>query len=122
MDTRTGVVPPKRDDISELDKARNKIRGSLKQLSNLVHAATKPVPSGTGDGSELPEEDRNALVEKIEGDLADLTHMNITDIKTLIDVTYTKIAGELTDDKDYLMEGLIRVQLNIHIYHSITDA
>lgn len=108
MDTRTGVVPPKRDDISELDKARNKIRGSLKQLSNLVHAATKPVPSGTGDGSELPEEDRNALVEKIEGDLADLTHMNITDIKTLIDVTYTKIAGELTDDKDYLMEGLIR--------------
>jgi hypothetical protein len=108
MDTRSGTTPPKRDDISELDKARAKVHGSLKQLSNFVHAATKPVPNGTGDGSDLNTEDKNALIAKIEGDLADLTHMNITDIKTLIDIQHKKLTGELTDDKSYLMEGLIR--------------
>jgi len=109
MDTRTGAAPPKRDDISELDKARAKIRDSLKQIGGLVHAVARPAPSGTSDGSELHPEEKNAVLKKIEGDLADLTHMNIKDIQTLINVQYQKLTGELTDDKDYLMEGIIRV-------------
>ena len=108
MDTRTGTAPPERDDISELDKARAKIRGSLKQIGGLVHAVARPVPTGTSDGSQLNPEQKNAIIKKVEDDLATITHMNVTDIKTLIDIQYKKMTGELTDDKEYLMEGLIR--------------
>ncbi|KAF2708502.1 heme peroxidase [Pleomassaria siparia CBS 279.74] len=108
VDIRTGVEPPRPEELSELDKLRGKIGGPFKQVAGLFGAALAPVPTETGDGTKLEPEEKNALYKKIEGDLADLSHLGITDVKTLIEIQKQKMSGEPTDDKTYLMEGLIR--------------
>jgi linoleate 8R-lipoxygenase / 9,12-octadecadienoate 8-hydroperoxide 8R-isomerase len=114
MDTRTGQEPPRPASLSELDALRNKIGDSFKQAAGLISHIRKPIPHGTGNGTDLDEEgERWNLIRKIEGDLADLSHLSIRDIKTLIEIQHQKMTGEPTDDKTYLMEGLIRVRLEI---------
>lgn len=113
MDTRTGPEPPKPDQLSELDRWRSKLGSSFKQASALISHIAKPVPHGTGDGSDLDPKERNALIRKLEGDIADLSNLDITDIKGLIEVQKAKMTGEMTDDKTYLMENIIRVILAI---------
>ncbi|PSN61193.1 heme peroxidase [Corynespora cassiicola Philippines] len=108
IDTRTGPMPPLQDDLSELDKLRKALGGPFKQLSSLVSAATAPVPDQTGDGSQLTPDAKNALYERIEGDLRDITNLKVADVKTLVQIMTEKLTGQLQDDKDYLMEGLIR--------------
>lgn len=114
MDTRTGQEPPRPASLSELDALRNKIGDSFKQAAELISHIRKPIPHGTGNGTDLDEEgERWNLIRKIEGDLADLSHLSIRDIKTLIEIQHKKMTGEPTNDKTYLMEGLIRVRLEI---------
>ncbi|KAF2792478.1 hypothetical protein K505DRAFT_246585 [Melanomma pulvis-pyrius CBS 109.77] len=108
MDVRTGATPPKPEELSELDKIRSKIGVPFKQVAALFNAALAPVPTETGDGTKLKPEEKNALYKKIEGDLSDLSLLRISDVKTLIDIQKMKMSGEPTDDKTYLMEGLIR--------------
>ena len=114
MDTRTGQEPPRPASLSELDALRNKIGDSFKQAAELIGHIRKPIPHGTGNGTDLDKEgEKWNLIRKIEGDLADLSHLSIRDIKTLIEIQHIKMTGEPTDDKTYLMEGLIRVRLEI---------
>ncbi|KAF2689680.1 heme peroxidase [Lentithecium fluviatile CBS 122367] len=108
VDTRTGTTPPRPDDLSELDKLRKKLGGSFKLLGSLAGASLAAVPDQTGDGSKLSPEDRNALYKRIEGDLQDMTHLGVSDVKTLIELAAAKLSGEPVDDKTYLMEGMIR--------------
>ncbi|KAF2808683.1 heme peroxidase [Mytilinidion resinicola] len=107
MDMRTGVTPPKPEELSELDALRNKIGSSFRTAAGLVNAVARPVPHGTGDGSNLPEEPSGSLLHTIESTLSDISRLSIPDIKTLIDIQQTKMSGELLDDKTYQMEGLI---------------
>jgi hypothetical protein len=109
MDVRTGAIPPRPEELSELDLLRTKIGDSFKKAAGLVNAVAKPVPRGTGNGSDLTEEQNNSLLKNIEGTLADITHLSIPNIKTLIDIQKTKMTGELLDDKTYQMEGLVHV-------------
>ncbi|KAF2190854.1 heme peroxidase [Zopfia rhizophila CBS 207.26] len=110
VDTRTGTTPPKPDDLSELDKFRNAIGGPFKQFASLFSAVTRPVPHGTGDGSELKPEEEDSWVKEA---LEDLSHLGISDVNTLMKIVTQKMGGKmtgaLTDDKDYLMEGMIKV-------------
>ncbi|KAF2866163.1 hypothetical protein BDV95DRAFT_612030 [Massariosphaeria phaeospora] len=108
VDSRTGPAPPKLDERSELDKLRKTIGGPFKSLAGLISAAAAPVPDQTGDGSRLQPEEKNALYKKVEGDLQDMSYLGITDVKTLIEIHKHKMSGALTNDKTYLMEGLIR--------------
>ncbi|KAF2256765.1 hypothetical protein BU26DRAFT_599398 [Trematosphaeria pertusa] len=108
VDTRTGITPPRADDVSELDKLRKELSAPFKSFAKLLGAAKAPVPDDTGDGSKLPPEEKSALYKKIEGDLRDLPNLDISDIKTLIEIQAKKMSGEAIDDKTYLMEGLIR--------------
>ncbi|OCL12571.1 heme peroxidase [Glonium stellatum] len=113
MDTRTGQEPPRPAPQSELDALRNKISDSFKQAAGLFSHIRRPVPHGTGNGTYSDEGEKFHLIRKIEGDLADLSHLNISNIKTLIDIQHNKMTGEPTDDKTYLMEGLIRVAASL---------
>lgn len=113
VDTRTGTTPPK-EELSELDKIQKKVGGFFKPLTGLLNAVTRPVPDETGDGSELTPEDKNALYKRIEADLADMTHLRITDVKTLLSIVQNKLSGEPLDDKTYLMEGLISTASKLH--------
>ena len=108
VDTRTGPTPPGPDDLSELDKLRKTLGGPFKLLGSLAGASMAAVPDQTGDGSKLSPEDKSALYKRIEGDLQDMSHLGVSDVKTLIDIAGAKLSGEPVDDKTYLMEGMIR--------------
>ncbi|PVI05849.1 hypothetical protein DM02DRAFT_53467 [Periconia macrospinosa] len=108
VDTRTGIPPPRPDDLSELDKVRKALKHSLKSLGRVIGASHAPVPDDTGDGSRLSPEEKNALYKRIEGDLRDMSHLGVSNVQTLIAIEAQKLAGEPMDDKKYLMEGLIR--------------
>jgi len=97
---------------SEIEKFRAKVENGFSQLSQLVAAIRAPVPTETGDGSELPKPDPPELIQKINETLSDLQHLRITDIDTLIKVNSEAKSGEPQDDKQYLMERLIEVSLS----------
>ncbi|KAF2497886.1 hypothetical protein BU16DRAFT_548887 [Lophium mytilinum] len=113
MDVRTGVTPPKPEELSELDSLRNKIGNSFQAAAGLVNAIAKPVPQGTGDGSYLPTEPSASLLHKIEGTLSDISHLSIPDIKTLIDIQKSSMSGALINDKTYQMEGLVHAAADL---------
>jgi linoleate 8R-lipoxygenase/9,12-octadecadienoate 8-hydroperoxide 8R-isomerase len=108
VDTRTGATPPRPDDLSELDKLRKALGGPFRLLGSLAGASLAAVPDQTGDGSKLSPDDKNALYKRIEGDLQDMAHLGVSDVKTLTELFSTKMSGEPVDDKTYLMEGMIR--------------
>jgi linoleate 8R-lipoxygenase/9,12-octadecadienoate 8-hydroperoxide 8R-isomerase len=98
------TVPP-----SEIEKIRAKIGIEFQRAAELISASRKPLPDQTGDGSYLDlTPDTPEIIKKVEGTLNDLTHLGITDIGTLLEVQSKQKSGALWDDKDYLMEKLIR--------------
>jgi hypothetical protein len=108
VDTRTGAEPPKPADPSELSIMRNAIGGSFKAAAALIGAAAAPLPDQTGDGSKIAAEEKASLYKKIEGGLRDMSHLGIENIQSLMEIQKEKMLGGYTDDKTYLMEGLIR--------------
>lgn len=109
VDTRKGVEPPAPDQLSELSKLRNMVGGSFQKAASLIGAAAAPVPNQTGDGSKITPEEKETLYKKIEGGLRDMSYLGIDNVQTLLSVQKEKLMGGLTDDKTYLMEGLIKV-------------
>ncbi|KAF1951021.1 hypothetical protein CC80DRAFT_575965 [Byssothecium circinans] len=109
VDTRTGIPAPRFEQHSELDKVRKAVKKSLRSLAGVVGASLSTVSDDTGDGSRLSPEEKNALRARIEADLKDMSHIGVSDLKSLAKIQAEKLAGEPTDDKEYLMEGLIRV-------------
>jgi hypothetical protein len=112
VDTRTGVPPPKPLEPSELDQLRNSIGSRFKSFAALLGAASAPVPD-TGDGSKIEPEEDTSLYKKIEGTLRDMSHLRIENFQTLLEAQKKKMTGELTDDKTYFMEGLVKVAANL---------
>jgi linoleate 8R-lipoxygenase / 9,12-octadecadienoate 8-hydroperoxide 8R-isomerase len=106
-----GVIMPQSEPVkpSEIDHVRGKLHRGFRQIASLVNAAEKPQPTETGDGTYLRDVDDNPeLVQKIESGLKTLSHLGITDVKTLIQVQDKKVTGTPWDDKEYLMEQLIK--------------
>ncbi|KAF1830459.1 heme peroxidase [Decorospora gaudefroyi] len=108
VDTRTGSEPPRPASPSELSKLRNAIGGHFKAAASLLEAAAAPVPDQTGDGSKIAPEEKASMYKKIEGGLRDMSHLQVENIHSLLEIQKEKMLGGLTDDKTYLMEGLIR--------------
>jgi hypothetical protein len=107
VDTRTGNPLPKAAEPSELTKLRNALGGPFKKMAGLVGAAAAPVPD-TGDGSKIAPENDPSILKKIADGLGDLSYLGADNLKTLLEIQKEKMTGEFTDDKTYLMEGLIR--------------
>ncbi|KAH6618562.1 heme peroxidase [Boeremia exigua] len=107
VDTRTGKPLPKAAEPSELTKLRNALGGPFKKMAGIVGAAAAPVPN-TGDGSKIAPEDDPSILKKIADGLGDLTYLDANNAKTLLEIQKEKMMGGYTDDKTYLMEGLIR--------------
>lgn len=108
VDTRTGKPLPKGAEPSELTKLRHALGGPFKKMAGLVGAAAAPVPDQTGDGSKIAPEDDPAVLKKIADGLSDLSYLGADNLKTLLEIQKDKMMGGYTDDKTYLMEGLIR--------------
>ena len=82
---------------------KQQVEDKVSQISQVIHAALRPLPKQTGDGSYLPE-DKTEL-----GIFSDLKHLGIRDIETLIDLVRSGASKALTNDKDLLMERIIKV-------------
>lgn len=108
VDTRTGAAPPKPADPFELKKIRELLEGPFVDFAAFIGAAAAPVPNQTGDGSQLTPAKEKTLFNKAEGQLKDIADLGIDNIKTLLEVQHEKMTGGPTDDKKYLMEGLIQ--------------
>lgn len=80
----------------------------FKQYAQVIHAAQRPLPNQTGDGSYI--------VDKMPSGLfADLKSVGFKDVATLMDVMKNKASGELQDDKTYVMERVIQVSRNCFV-------
>lgn len=78
-------------------------QGLLEQFAQLVHASRRPLPTQSGDGAYLEH-------EVSSGVFADLRSLGFKDVKTLMEVMTSK-KGTLQDDKTYIMERVIQVNL-----------
>src|SRR5690242_5871381 len=107
VDTRTGEPLPAPAEPSELTKLRNALGGPFKRMAALVGAAAAPVPD-TGDGSKIIPENDPTILKKIADGLHDLSFLRADNAKTLLEIQKEKMMGGYTNDKEYLMEGLIR--------------
>ncbi|KAF3048232.1 hypothetical protein E8E12_011394 [Didymella heteroderae] len=107
IDTRTGKPLPKAAEPSELTKLRNALGNPFKKMAGVIGAAAAPVPD-TGDGSKIAPEDDPTILKKIADGLGDLSYLGVDNVKTLLEIQKDKMLGGYTDDKTYLMEGLIR--------------
>ncbi|EAU35794.1 hypothetical protein ATEG_03992 [Aspergillus terreus NIH2624] len=75
---------------------------AISQLEKVATASLRPLPTETGDGSYVAESTATGLVQ-------DLPHVDLGDLKTLLDVTKNAATGEPIDDKGYVMERLIQL-------------
>jgi cytochrome P450 len=80
----------------------------MKSFAAVLEASEAPVPEQIGDGSKIAPEEDTSLFTKAERTLRDMSHLGIENVQTLLQMQKEKMTGELTDDKTYLMEGLIR--------------
>ena len=95
---------------SELDVVRERVDGTIKCLADLFSAAAKPLPTQSGNGQYL-EPDPPDLLERIQNDIQNLSHLGVRDVSTLLQVQKNNLGGTLTDDKHYLLEGLLNVSI-----------
>ncbi|KAI1960198.1 hypothetical protein LOZ58_003917 [Ophidiomyces ophidiicola] len=82
---------------------RPEIDSTFKQYSQLIHAARRPLPKQSGDGSYL------ASPKETSSLLKDLMSIGPRGIGTLLTVRKNKKSGDLVDDKTYIMERVIQL-------------
>lgn len=80
----------------------NGLAQSISQLEQAVSASLRPLPTETGDGTYVKDFLSTGLVK-------DLGHIDLADIKTLLDIIKSAATGNLIDDRKYIMERVIQV-------------
>ena len=93
---------------SELEALRERWDGALKSIADLLGTAARPLPKETGNGTYLAE-DPPDLLDRIQIDIQNLSHLGIRDVATLLEAQKNHLSGTFMDDKHYLMEGLTNV-------------
>jgi hypothetical protein len=112
-------------ELSKLDEVKKSIGASIQSLGKLLHASREPLPTETGDGSQLPEEEHIAgLGEKFATAIRDATTAGWGGITNVIKAAEGMHDGGNIDDKKYLMEYLIQIAAKIPddvVSNKITD-
>lgn len=60
------------------------------------------MPTETGDGTYVKKSQSTGVAK-------DLTHIDLNDVKTMVDVTKDGVTGQPVDDREYIMERVIQV-------------
>src|SRR5436190_13150405 len=71
---------------------RGELEGTFEKYAQLIHAARRPLPTQSGDGSYLETKGPNSMLQ-------DLKAVGLKGVGTLMDVIKTKASGKLVDDK-----------------------
>lgn len=100
----SGLSTQKEVPEAQLDRvaSRSEVESSFTQFAHLIHAARRPLPDQSGDGTYLDEKQQHS------GLWADLRALGFTDAKTLAEVMKNTVSGALVDDKTMLMERVIQ--------------
>lgn len=80
----------------------NGLRKSVSQAEQALRASLRPLPIETGDGTYIKEKSPTGLVR-------DMSHMDLKDIGTILDVVKNAASGSPIDDREYVMERVIQV-------------
>lgn len=91
--------------LEEAHKLRKDVEAEFQKMSQLIGVIGKPVPTQTGDGTYIEEEDEPSVLENV----MDLRHFNIQDFRTMAQGVKQKLTGASIDDKTYWMENFIQV-------------
>lgn len=90
----------------DTSKGREEVSSTFSQFAQVLHAARRPLPTQTGDGSYVKRDAPASLFENLKT-------IGIGDAKTLKEVLGNKAKRDLIDDKTYLMERVIQVSNDI---------
>ncbi|EME48559.1 hypothetical protein DOTSEDRAFT_67567 [Dothistroma septosporum NZE10] len=93
----------------KLQQTKQGVWESIQQLGNLLKAVRAPLPTDTGDGSELPQPDKAHLWKDIENLYKDIRRQDINDLEGLLETFKDAALKEPQNDRDYLMESLVAV-------------
>lgn len=99
--------------MSTLDKARQNVWQSLQQMKTLLNAVKAPLPTQTGDGTYLPQPEKDSLWKNVNEIFRDISRSDINDLEGLLKTVKSAKLGQPLDDKEYLMESMIAVAAKI---------
>jgi hypothetical protein len=91
------------------DRRKKNTNGSgnpIVQVEQVVEASMRPLPTETGDGTYITE-------EKTTGIIKDIPHLPIKDLEGLAVNVKSKLTGDDINDRDYIMEQVIQVRLEL---------
>ena len=81
---------------------RKRVVAAFDSVAGVIKAAAAPLPTQTGDGSSIQ-------TAKATGVLQDILHMHPRDVITLTETAKDAATHDPVDDKDFLMERLIKL-------------
>lgn len=93
------VLPERKKSIEEAETSK------FQEFKKLIHAATRPLPTETGDGSYIEDETSGGL-------WADFRALGMKDASTLVSMLENKLSGAFVDDKTMMMEHIIQVPIS----------
>lgn len=103
--TSNGTISEQED----LNTERKGVTETFGAFAQLIHAAQRPLPTQTGDGSYIEHEEHSST-------WADMRSLGFKDAKTLAEVMRSKTKGEYVADKMYLMERVIQVSCTLRAF------
>lgn len=81
---------------------KSKVEKSISQIEEVISASLRSMPTETGDGTYIKE-------PKTTGFAEDIPHLELDDVKTVVNVVKAGATGEPVDDREYIMERVIQV-------------
>lgn len=107
--TNGTATPTPEPEMSTLDKARLNVWQSLQQMKTLLLAVKAPLPTHSGDGTYLPQPEKENLWKDVNEIFRDIGRQDINDLDGLFNAVKAAKLGRPMDDKEYLMESMIAV-------------
>ncbi|KAF1815585.1 heme peroxidase [Eremomyces bilateralis CBS 781.70] len=90
---------------SDRSADRKEVSIIFAKFAQLIHASQRPIPPAVGNAASI-EGESGASSSSI---WQDMQTIGINDVKTLKDLVGSKMAGDVMDDKTYLMERVIQL-------------
>lgn len=86
-------------DLSKLDEIRDRLEGAVSQMKTLFDAIKAPLPTQTGDGSQLPQKQTQTLGNDLKTVLRDIQQLGFDRVEDLAETIRKSKLGQPLDDK-----------------------
>ncbi|KAJ5949253.1 Psi-producing oxygenase A [Penicillium verhagenii] len=86
----------------QANKFANGIGNKISQVEQVIASSLRPLPTETGDGTYIKE-------ATTTGFLKDLGHINLKEVKGIVEVAKDAATGEPWNDRQYIMERVVQL-------------